>query len=90
MAPRITLNLTPGGELQIRLNEEGRDLFVRELLALKPTSEHVHMGTYEGAELRLSSRPYRSTDEIIHAAKVLFRLDEWDAQYFPHVMVAES
>jgi len=90
MASRITLNLTSGGELEIRFNEEGRDFFVRALLALKPTSEHFHMGSYEGAEVRLCSKPYRSTDEIIHAAKVLLRLDEWDRQYFPHVMEGEG
>jgi hypothetical protein len=90
MASRITFSVTSGGELQIWLNEEGRDLFVRELLALKPTSEHFHMGTYEGAEVRLSSKSYQPTDAIIHAAKVLLRLDEWDAQLFPHVMVGEG
>jgi hypothetical protein len=87
---RITLNLTPDGELQIWLNEEGRELLVRELLALNHTSEHFHLGTYECAEVRLCSKPYRSNDEIIHAAKVCFRLDEWDLQYFPHVMVRED
>ena len=48
------------------------------------------MGTYEGAEVRLCSKPYRQTDEIIHAVKVSLRLDEWDVQYFPHVMVGEG
>jgi hypothetical protein len=78
VAPRITLNLTSDGDLEIWLNEEGRKLFARELLVLSQTSEHFHMGTYEGAEVRLCSKPYRSTDKIIHTAKVLFRTDEWD------------
>jgi hypothetical protein len=45
MAPHITLNLTTGGELEISLNEQGRDLLVQELQALSELSEHFHLGT---------------------------------------------
>jgi hypothetical protein len=86
MAPRITLDLAANGELEILLNEEGRDLLVRKLLALNQTSEHFHLGAYDGAEVKLRSQPYGKTDKIILAAKVLFRTDEWDLRYYPHVM----
>jgi len=86
MAPRITMNTTPDGELEIWLNEEGRDLLVRELMSLSERSDHFHLGTFEGAEVAMSARPYRPTDVIVHAAKVLLRPDEWDRTYFPHVM----
>jgi hypothetical protein len=41
--PRITMNVTAGGVLEIWLNREGRDLFVRELQALDETNDHFHM-----------------------------------------------
>jgi hypothetical protein len=40
MKPRITMNLTADGELEIWINEAGRDLLVRELEGLSQTSEH--------------------------------------------------
>jgi hypothetical protein len=67
------------------LNEEGRDLLLRELLRLDKRHDHFHLGTYDTAEIELSGIAYGSADVIIDAAKVLFRPDEWDQQYFPHV-----
>jgi hypothetical protein len=85
--PRITLNLTAGGALEIWLNEAGRDLLVRELNALSQTSEHFHFGPSDlGGEVEVSSRAYRPTDKVIEFGKVLFRTDEWDRQYYPHVI----
>jgi hypothetical protein len=86
--PRITINTTPDGEFEIWLNEEGRDLLVRELQALKATSgnDHFHLGSFEGAEVKLNAQAYRATDNILHSGKVLRRTDEWDRSYFPHVM----
>lgn len=86
VAPRITMNTTPGGELEIWLNKEGRDLLVRELTGLSETSDHFHLGTFEGAEIAIGARAYRPTDTILHVGKVLFRPDEWDRTHFPHVM----
>jgi hypothetical protein len=86
MAPRITLNLTEKGELEIWLNHEGRDLLARKLEALTEKSEHFHLDTFEGAELQACAKPYRATDKIIHSAKILFRTDEWDRKYYPHVL----
>ena len=86
MAPRITLSLAAGGELEIWISEEGRDLLVRKLQALSETSEHFHLGAFDGAEVKTCANAYHPTDEIIHSAKVLFRTDEWDRRYYPHVL----
>ena len=83
--PRITITMTDG-ELNIYVNEAGRDLLVNELTRLSRESDHAHFGTWEGAEVELRSVPYSPTDEVIHAAKVSLRPDDWDAQYFPHVL----
>jgi hypothetical protein len=86
MAPRITLNLTDVGELEIWINEEGRDLLVQKLEALGETSEHFHLGAFGDAEVKVRANAYRPTDEIINSAKVLFRTDEWDRRYYSHVL----
>ena len=85
MSTRITISISATGELELWLNEAGRDLLLRKLTALSERSDHFHLGAYEGAETELSDRAYRSTDKIIHAAKVMLRPDEWDRKYFPHV-----
>jgi hypothetical protein len=86
VAARITMNTTPDGELELWLNEEGRDRLVRELMALSEKSDHFHFGSFEGAEVRVSSQAYRPTDTIFHVGKVMFRPDEWDRASFPHVV----
>jgi hypothetical protein len=83
---RITLNLTVGGELEIWLNEEGRDLLVRKLQALGETNDHFHLAPSGMGEVEVSKRPYQPTDRVIEWGKVLFRTDEWDRRYFPHVL----
>lgn len=90
MKPRITMSLTSGGELEIWLNEEGRDLLVRELQALNENSEHFHLAPLEYGEIKLSTRAYHPTDTVITSGKVLFRTDEWDRRYFPHVLDEEG
>jgi len=90
MTARITISAKPDGELEIWLNPEGRDLLVRELQALSPMNDHFHLGTWDGAEIQLRSIPYRPSDKIVHAGKVLLRLDEWDHAYHPHVLEAKG
>lgn len=85
MAPRITMNTTPDGELELWINEQGRDLLVRERMSLSEQSEHFHLGSFDGAEVRVGERAYRPTDTILHLGKVTFRRDEWDRVHFPHV-----
>ena len=86
MTARITINLTPEGELEIWLNEQGRDLLVRELQHLSEKRDHFHLGPSETGEVEVSSRPYRSNDRILEYGKVYFRPDAWDREYFPHVL----
>ncbi|MFN3816624.1 hypothetical protein [Brevundimonas sp.] len=43
-----------------------------------------------GPELPARNRPYMEGDEVIEWGKVLFRPDEWDETYFPHVMEAKA
>jgi hypothetical protein len=73
VAARITMNTTLDGELEIWLNKEGRDLLIRELKRLGETNDHFHLGAQKGAEVAMSARPYRPTDTIVHAGKVLLR-----------------
>ena len=84
-SPRITIAMTDG-ELNIYVNEAGRDLLVKELTHLSRTSDHSHFGTWEGAQVELRDIAYNPADEIIHAAKISLRPDDWDRQYYPHVI----
>ncbi len=87
MKPRITINTNADGELEIWLNEAGRNLLVRELQHLSERSDHFHLGPEElDGEVPVQSRPYRESDRIIESGKVMFRPDEWDARYYPHVL----
>jgi hypothetical protein len=84
--PRITMNLAAGGVLEIWLNEEGRDLLVRNLQALNETNEHFHLAPSNLGDVEVSTRAYRPTDNVLAYGKVLFRSDEWDRSSFPHVL----
>jgi hypothetical protein len=86
MKPRITISTTPSGQLEIWVNEPGRNLLVKELQGLSKKSDHFHLGTFEGAGVEMEDKAYNPTDTIVHAAKVLFRPDEWDQRHFPHVL----
>jgi hypothetical protein len=86
MAPRITLNLTADGELEIWLNPKGRDLLVKELQGLSEGNDHFHFGPSPSGEVEVSSPAYRSNDKLLEYGKVLFRPDEWDVEHYPHVM----
>ena len=88
MSARITASLTVDGELELFLNEEGRDLLVTELQRLAKTTgnDHFHLGAFEGAEVEMRSVPYHPSDNIIWSGKVMLRPDDWDAEHFPHVL----
>ncbi len=87
MKPRITINTTPDGDLEIWLNEAGRDLLVRELQQLSEKSDHFHFGPEElGGEVPVQGRAYRGSDHLLEWGKVLLRPDAWDAKHFPHVL----
>ncbi len=87
MKPRITISTSVEGELEIWLNEAGRDLLVKELQHLSERSDHFHFGPEEfDSEVPVRNRPYQEGDVIIEYGKVMFRPDKWDAEYFPHVL----
>jgi hypothetical protein len=86
MKARITINMNKGGELEIWLNEEGCDLLVRELQRLGEKNDHFHLMPENMGEVGVSNRPYRDGDTVIEWGKVMFRTEEWDARYFPHVL----
>ncbi|WP_440637021.1 hypothetical protein ACSHT2_24370 [Bradyrhizobium sp. PUT101] len=87
MAARITLDINSAGEFELWLNPEGRDLLVKKLLALSEINEHFHLMPSEvPSDVEVSTRRYRPNDRLLEYGKVLFRLDEWDAQHFPHVL----
>jgi len=84
--PRITISLTADRTLEIWLNAAGRDVLVAELRALDERHEHFHLAPKDQGEVKVSTRPYHPTDDVIDYAEVLFRTDSWDERYFPHVM----
>jgi len=84
--PRITINTNKDGELEIWLNETGRDLLVRELQALSVKNDHFHLAPESFGFAPTQGRAYRDGDEILERGKVMFRPDEWDRQHFPHVL----
>jgi hypothetical protein len=86
MSARITINLTAGGEFEIWLNEQGRDLLIHELQGLSEKNDHFHFGPKSTGEVEVLSTAYRPNDKILERGKVLFRTDTWDRQYFPHVL----
>ena len=91
MRPRITVNKNLQGELEIWLNEAGRDLMVRELQQLSRSSDHFHFGPESfGGEVPVQTRAYRDGDEVFEWGKVMFRPDEWDAKHFPHVLSEDA
>ena len=87
MKPRVTINTTQDGRLEIWLNEAGRDLLVWKLQHLSERSDHFHFCPEElDGEVPVQNRAYQDGDQIIEWGKVLFRPDEWDMRYFPHVL----
>jgi hypothetical protein len=83
---RITVSLAADGRLEIWLNAAGRDHLVRELQALNETNEHFHFGPADYGEVEVRTKAYQPTDTVFEHGKVLFRTDEWDKRYFPHVV----
>ncbi len=86
MKPRITLCLTKEGAVEILLNESGRDRLIEELRGLSLASDHFHLDVGEHSEVVLQKIAYDDRQKVIEHAKVLFRPDEWDRRYFPHVL----
>jgi hypothetical protein len=86
MSARITINITSGGEFELWMNGEGRDLLVKELQQLDERNDHFHIAPKPMGDIEASARPYRPDDKVLEWGKVLFRTDAWDLEHFPHVM----
>ena len=87
MKSRITLSVTKDGSFEMSLNEAGRDQLVALLQSLTREDEHFHLAPEEdGMDCDISEVSYKDTDQIISYGKVLFRPDDWDSEFFPHVM----
>ena len=87
MKPRITIAMTESGTLDIMLNEQGRSLLIEELQRLDRSNDHFHLDAPECAtDIELRTTAHRSTDKVIVTAKVCLRPDDWDREYFPHVL----
>ncbi len=80
------------GELLIYLNPEGRDLLVKELAHLDERWDHVHLQDEKWTiDVLLQTRAYVPDREvIIDCVKILFRPEEWDQEYYPHVMSTDE
>jgi len=92
MRPRVTVSLRPDGAFEVSLNEAGRELLVDQLQRLNRSWDHFHLDYYrdpdiaDATEVRLSAAPYHPGNRVLENGKVLFRPDDWDEQFFPHVM----
>lgn len=87
MKPRITMAETKDGLLEILVNEAGRDRLVKELLALRDRWDHVHFAPEEfDMEFPVQTIAYRDGDKVFEWGKLVFRSDDSDAQYYPHVL----
>jgi hypothetical protein len=90
MTARITANLAANGEFEIWLNEQGRDLLVRELQHLSEKWDHFHLGPADIGDVVVASRPYRLDDKVLEYGKVYLRPDARDKEHFPHVLDEEA
>ncbi len=91
MKPRVTFCISKNGEFQVFLNETGRDLLVEKLKQLSKDYDHFHLQP-EGFldEIPTQSRSYSEGDQVFEWGKVLFRPDEWDRKYFPHLFEGDE
>jgi len=86
MAPRITISISANDEFEGLSQRRGTRPPVKKLQALSERNDHFHLGPDESWEIQISTRAYQADEKIIQYGKVLFRTDEWDRKYFPHVL----
>lgn len=86
--PRLTVQID-GSEVVLYLNPEARSRLLAELLHLDRRNDHLHvLGPEVGDELHLSQIPYGRDAQLAYSMKVCIRYDDWDDEYFPHVMAS--
>lgn len=88
---RVTVSIRRDGAFEIYLNEAGRDLLVQRLQSLDQENDHLHLDYCPDpddapTDILLSRIPYRDDDRCLEIGKILFRPDDWDREYFPHVL----
>jgi hypothetical protein len=86
MNPRLTINTTHDDQFEIWINEAGRDLLVKQLLALNENNEHFHLGDWPGVEV--PTRWTALSDDRHNAGhrKGSIQNRFVDRQHYPHVM----
>lgn len=87
----MTVSIRRDGAFEIHLNEAGRDLLVESLQSLDRENDHLHLDYFPDPEnaptdILLSLIPYRDDDRCLEFGKILFRPDDWDREYYPHVL----
>ncbi|WP_395645384.1 hypothetical protein [Terricaulis sp.] len=96
MTARVTVCQRADGSFEIYINEAGRDLIVKELQGLDKRWDHFHLDHFDdpemafGTDVPLSAVAYNEGDKVFKTGKVLLRPDDWDAEYFPHVLAPGS
>ena len=86
MKARVTMSVQPDGSFELHVNDAGRALLIKKLQGLSEQSDHFHLEHDDDAEVPLSAIAYNAADKVLLTGRVLFRPDEWDQTYFPHVM----
>ena len=90
--PRITIQVSEeggaSGVVELFINEEGRELLLKELQDLSKDNDHFHLFAPEWGAPHgvLSLKSYSEDAATAGHFKVLFRPDDWDRKYYPHLM----
>ena len=89
---RITVEVSTDAESKpsevlLYLNESGLEALIRELQALSKSNDHFHCFAREWGEPDdvLCVKPYSASGITVGHLKVLFRPDDWDQEYYPHL-----
>lgn len=89
--PRITMTISDHGSFfELYVNEAGRSKLINALQALDEDNEHLHLDPDGIGDLLMSTKAYNSGQTVIAYGKIYLRKDEWDAEYYPHVLAPEE
>ena len=91
MKPRITICVDENGGVDLYFNEAGRAQFIEELAALDRSNDHFHFAPDNLiGDVVTQDIPYNKNQVSYAWGKVSLRPDDWDEEYYPHVMRSES
>lgn len=91
--PSITIEVPNAGnpeEVFVYLNPEGVEQLISDLQNLSEKRDHFHLFSEDWGGDDLSTEKYDAKATTVKHLKVMFRLDEWDEKYFPHVMLKDA